>query len=71
KKYKRSIGKVILIGGGASLKGLKEAAATRFGIEVVYGDPFAKTESPAFWGPILKEVGPSFAVAAGLALRDM
>ncbi len=71
KKYKRSINKVILIGGGSMLKGLKEAAAKRFNVEVVYGDPFSKTDAPAFLEPVLKEAGPTFAVAAGLALKEL
>ncbi len=71
KKYKRAINKVILTGGGAGLKGLKEAAFKRFNVEVVFGDPFSKTDAPAFLEPVLKEVGPAFAVATGLALKDL
>lgn len=71
KKYHRSIEKVILIGGGSLMKGFKESVEKNFGVEVYFGDPFSKTEAPAFWEPVLKEAGPSFAVAVGLALKEL
>lgn len=71
KKYNKSISKVIMIGGGSLLKGLLEHAKANFNTEVVYGDPFAKTEAPAFLQPVLSLSGPEFAVAVGLALRQL
>jgi len=71
KKYRRSISKAILIGGGALLKGLPEITAKSLEMEVKLGDPFKKLEAPAFLEPVLKEAGPSFAVAIGVALRDL
>ena len=71
KKSHRSIDKVILIGGGSTLKNFKELVEKNFGTQVLYGDPFSKTETPAFWEPVLKEAGPSFAVAVGLALKEL
>lgn len=71
KKYSRSVGKVVLIGGGALLRGLPEIAAKSLEIEVKLGEPFKKLEAPAFLDPVLNEAGPSFAVAAGVALRDL
>jgi Tfp pilus assembly PilM family ATPase len=53
------------------LKGLLERAAVNFHTEVVYGDPFSKTEAPAFLEPVLKTSGPEFACAVGLALREL
>ncbi len=69
KKYNRSVDKVILIGGGASLKGIKEIAGQHVYAPIVFGNPFERVEAPAFLTPVLSEVGPSFAVAIGVALR--
>ncbi|MBI3632663.1 MAG: type IV pilus assembly protein PilM [Candidatus Vogelbacteria bacterium] len=71
KKYSRAIGKVILIGGGSLLRGLPEIAAKNLEIDVKLGDPFKKVEAPVFLEPVLKEAGPSFAVAIGVALREL
>lgn len=71
KKYNKAISKVIFTGGGAMLRGLLEKGTKVFGAEVVYADPFGKTEAPAFLAPILETSGPEFAVAVGLALRQL
>jgi type IV pilus assembly protein PilM len=71
RKYSKTVSRVILIGGGVLLKGFREAAAKRLEAEIVYGDPFSKVEAPAFLGDVLKEAGPEFAVAIGLALRRL
>jgi len=71
KKYNRAIAKVILVGGGSALKGLSELAKSNFKAEVVSADPFNKVSAPAFLEKILKETGPEFAVAIGLALRRL
>ncbi len=61
--------KIILTGGGALLKGVLARAQTHFARPVVLADPFSKVEYPAFLEDTLKEAGPSFAVAIGVALR--
>lgn len=71
KKYNRNVSKVILTGGGALLKGLKEVATNNFQVEVEIGHPFSKVESPAFIEKVLEAMGPEFAVAIGLALRKL
>ncbi len=71
RKNNRSVGKVILSGGGALLKGITDVAVKSFGIEVVLGDPFAKVEYPAFLQAVLKGTGPTFATALGLAVRGL
>lgn len=71
KKYNKSISKVILIGGGSQTINLLERVSQVFAVEVVYGDPFTKAEAPAFLEPILKQSGPEFATAVGLALRQI
>jgi type IV pilus assembly protein PilM len=71
KKYNKTISKVFLSGGGSLLKGLSDFAKENFQVEVVYSNPFSKTETPAFLGPILEVSGPEFAIAVGLALRQL
>jgi len=71
RKYNRSVSKVLFTGGGSVLKGLQEEATSRFNTEVAIADPFAKTQTPAFLEGVLKEVGPEFAVAIGVALRKL
>ena len=71
RKYAKTIGKIVLVGGGSALKGLSELAQSSFQTPVVAGNPFAKTEAPAFLEDILRETGPEFAVAVGIALRKL
>jgi type IV pilus assembly protein PilM len=71
KKYNKAVSKVILIGGGAALKGLADLAKNNFKTEVVAGNPFNKVATPAFLEKVLRETGPEFAVAVGLALRKL
>jgi type IV pilus assembly protein PilM len=71
KKSEKNISKVFLTGGGVLLKGLKEKAESSFSVPVVMADPFSKVEYPAFLESVLKQAGPSFAVAIGLALRRL
>ncbi len=71
KKYHKTISKVILVGGGSALKGLRALAKDNFKTEVISADPFSKVAAPAFLENILRETGPEFAVAIGLALRKL
>lgn len=70
-KHNVSIDLIILTGGGALLKGLLPVAKKYIDAQVALGDPFVKVEAPAFLSPMLKDAGPEFAVAVGLALRKM
>lgn len=71
KRHNKNIGRVVLAGGGALLKGLREVASTNFQTEAELADPFAKVEAPAFLGDVLRTAGPEFATAIGLALRKL
>ena len=71
KRYNRNVSKVVLIGGGSALKGIAGIAKKSFQTEVVQGDPFSKVVAPAFLEKILKDTGPQFAVAVGVALRRL
>jgi type IV pilus assembly protein PilM len=62
---------LVLTGGGATLKGLRDYAQTLIQTEIRFADPFGKTQAPAFLESILKEAGPEFSVAVGLALRRL
>lgn len=63
------LNKVILVGGGSGMKGFAEAASANLQVEVLSGDPFSKVEAPAFVSDLLKNTGPEFAGAVGVALR--
>lgn len=69
--HKKSVGTVVLTGGGGVTKELGAYAQNALGIDVKIADPFGKTEAPAFMRPVLEEIGPEFAVAVGLALRKL
>jgi type IV pilus assembly protein PilM len=71
RRYKKTLSKVVMVGGGSALKGLSEMAQLSFQSEVVAGNPFVKTEAPAFLENVLKDTGPEFAVAVGVALRRL
>ncbi len=71
RKQGRAISKIVLIGGGALLKGLLDAAGRSFEVPVTIGNPFAQVEYPAFLDTVLKSSGPGFAAAMGLALREL
>lgn len=71
KKYNKTVSKVILVGGGAALKGLPDIAKKNFNTDAVAGNPFGKVATPAFLEKVLNETGPEFAVAIGLALREL
>lgn len=71
RKATRKIQKINLTGGGANLKGIVEYAASKFGVEVTKGNPFSRVVTPPFMAPILREIGPGFSVAVGLALREI
>ncbi|HYD93190.1 MAG TPA: type IV pilus assembly protein PilM [Candidatus Paceibacterota bacterium] len=67
----KSVSAIVLTGGGGVTKELAAYAKSFFSIDVRIADPFGKTAAPAFMRPVLQEIGPEFAVAAGLALRKL
>lgn len=71
KKHNKIVSRVVLSGGGVLLSGLLEVARSKFETDVVLADPFAKLETPAFLQDMLRQAGPSFAVAVGVALRRL
>lgn len=71
KKYQRPMGKIILTGGGALLKGIVDYSVKKLTLETEIANAFSKVEHPAFLSSFLTEVGANFSVAMGLALRDL
>lgn len=71
KKYNKNVSSVVLVGGGSALKGVVDIAKVNFQTEVIAGNPFEKVVAPAFLEKVLKETGPEFAVAVGVALRRL
>lgn len=73
--YQRKAGKVVsrvvLVGGGAQLKGLDTVARGYFDAPISLGSPFERVAAPAFISDVLVGAGPSFASAVGLALRAL
>ena len=71
RRYNKVISKAVLTGGGASLQGLPEFAKTQLELEIEMANPFSKIKTPAFLEATLKEAGPEFTTAIGLALRQL
>jgi len=67
----QTLSALVLTGGGATLRGFLEYAQPKIQTEIRLADPFGKTQAPAFLERILKEAGPEFSVAVGLALRRL
>lgn len=61
---------VYLSGGGALFPGMEAFVQDIVGRPVVKAHPFSKVSYPAFLQDIIKEIGPSFSVALGAALRS-
>lgn len=60
--------KVVLSGSSSLLYGMQTFVQDMFSRPVTSADPFSKVAYPAFLEDTLKEAGPSFAVAVGVAL---
>ncbi len=69
KKYGKNVEKCILAGGGSEITGFSNYLSEKIGLEVVAGNPFARVAYPEKLNPVIKNIGPSMAVAVGLAMR--
>lgn len=63
--------KIILTGGSSVLPGLTDYLNEILQIKVYVGDPWARIVYPVELKPVLQELGPSFAVPVGLAMREI
>lgn len=70
KNYRGKIERIILSGGGANLLGLEKYVEEQFRLPVFKADPFSKISYPLEIEPLVKEIGPPFAVALGLGIRQ-
>ena len=70
-RYRQSISKIVLTGGGASMKGLLEEVKAKTKISVEIANPFSRLRHPALLSETLKESGSEFSVAVGAALRAL
>ena len=68
-KTTKRVESMVLSGGSANMLGLSDYFSEKLDIEVELADPFKKTIYPKELKKILKEIGPSFTIAAGLAMR--
>jgi type IV pilus assembly protein PilM len=71
KRYNKNVSHVVMTGGGASLPGLSKSASETLNAEVKMAEPFSKVETPAFLDDVLRDIGPGFSVAVGVALRKL
>lgn len=65
------IEKIILTGGSCLLPGLSAFVSDNFKIRAYIGDPWARTIYSEDLRPLLDKIGPRFAVALGLAMRNI
>ncbi len=65
------IEKIVLAGGNSFVPGLAEYLANQLNVPVHLGDPWARIVYPEDLSSVLAELGPSMAVAVGLAMREI
>lgn len=63
--------KIVLAGGSAFLLNLSTYIEKSVSIKAFIGDPWARVVYPLELQPVLQEIGPSFAVAVGLSMREI
>lgn len=71
REYHKSVGKMIIAGGGARMPGFLDKVRSEFQFPVEPSVPFEKTVYPEFLKQILSQVGPEFSIAVGLALKQI
>ena len=65
------IQKVILTGGVANMPNFLSYFKEKVGIETVIGNPFARVTYPKELSPVIPVIGPTLAIGAGLAMREV
>lgn len=66
----KPIEKIVLTGGSAHLPELATHLSKILNLNTYVGDPWARVATHEDLRPVLDEIGPRFAVAVGLAMRD-
>ncbi|USN53711.1 MAG: type IV pilus assembly protein PilM [Candidatus Nomurabacteria bacterium] len=67
----KPIEKIVLSGGSAFLPNLPSYLEQMIKLKCYIGDPWARVVYPVELKPVLDEIGPRFAVANGLAMREI
>ena len=67
----QEIQRIVLGGGSSLLPGLKEYLKESLNITVELVDPFRSVFYPSLLEGTIKEMGPSYGVAVGMALRGL
>lgn len=67
----KEVEKVILAGGSVLLPGLKEYFYDKIEKEIEIADPFKNISCPPLLEKTLKEIGPSYAIAVGAAMKGL
>ncbi|MDE0243297.1 MAG: pilus assembly protein PilM [Candidatus Kaiserbacteria bacterium] len=70
-RYRQSVSKMILTGGGAVMEGMLEEAKKKTNISVEIANPFGRMQYPALLADSLKKNGSEFSVAVGAAIRAL
>ncbi len=70
-KEGKEIEKIVLAGGLVSMPGLKEYFSTELKKELDVANPFSNIACPAILANTLKEIGPNYTVAMGLAMKGL
>ena len=67
----KEVQKIIIAGGTSLIPGLREYFENYFKKETEIANPFSKISSPPILEKTLKEMGPAYAIAVGMALRGL
>ena len=67
----KKVSRIILSGGAASMKGMQGFFEKRTGIRTELGDPWKQVTYDQALDPFVQEMGSSFSVAIGLAMRGI
>ncbi len=70
-KNENKVEKIVLAGGSVMLPNFVNYLKEKLNMTVVIGDPWARVSYPPELKPILSEIGPSFSVAIGSAMREI
>ncbi len=70
-KSNRSVSKIILSGGGSWMPGIEKLISDEVNIKTYRGNPWARIIFPEALSSSLEQIGPHFAVAVGLAMREI
>lgn len=70
KTQNSKVERIILAGGGANLLGIEKYFEENIGLPTVIGNAFVGIDYPSRIEPMVKILGPSFAVAIGLGIKE-